>query len=244
MPFALPLIQSASQVAGLRMPDLDHPQIAPLFRIAEELRQRAGEDVLLHMVDLQSPMDIAALVWEKKSFFPALLEAPEAVHELADKIRTFQTQFLDEWFARFGREFIAHYPDYYMSDGVTFSVDEIGAVSPKVFRQFFLPELQYFAERYGAIGIHCCANARHQWEYLKQLPNLRLLNLNQPMHVTLESMSYFATDCVQWPVVQGENAGWNMAVEIPDGVRTVFEIGAASKDEALQVVERYRPYYC
>ena len=72
MPFALPLIQNASQVAGLPSPDLDTPPLPMVFEIAETLRARGGREALLQLPDIQSPMDIAALIWDKNRFFPAL----------------------------------------------------------------------------------------------------------------------------------------------------------------------------
>ena len=76
MPFALLLIQTAEEVEALSVPGLDSPSIAQLFEIASELRRRAGMDVVLRIPDIQSPMDIAALIWEKGAFLRALLQAP------------------------------------------------------------------------------------------------------------------------------------------------------------------------
>ncbi len=241
MPFALPLIHSASEVSGLRVPDLDCPATAPLLRTAGELLRRAGPGALLRMVDLQSPMDIAALIWEKTSFYPALIQAPEAVLELADKVQTFMARFLDEWFGRFGREYIAHYPDYYVPRGITLSVDEVGAVSPGIFEQFFLPELVHLSERYGGIGIHCCANARHQWKGFARVPGLMLLNLVQPGGVMRKAVDFFGDRVALWPMVQGEEAAWFRAPsDLPAPARGVWEFTASTRDEALAIVERMR----
>ena len=241
MPFALPRVHSASEAAALRIPDLDCAAIAPLLETAEELRRRAGPGALLRMVDLQSPMDIAALIWEKTSFYPALLQAPEAVLELADKVQSFMMRFLDEWLARFGREFIAHYPDYYMAQGITLSVDEIGVVSPKVYEQFFLPELVHLSQRYGGIGIHCCAHARHQWVGLKRVPGLKLLNLNQPGGVMRKAVGVFGDSVALWPIVQGEEEAWFAGPEeVPTPARLVWEFSASTRDEALAIVEKMK----
>lgn len=241
MPFALPLVHSAREAAALRIPDLDCASVAPLFDMAEELRRRGGPDALLRMVDLQSPMDIAALIWEKTSFYPALIESPNAVLELADKVQAFQIRFLDEWFARFGAEFIAHYPDYYMERGITLSVDEIGAVGTKAFEQFFLPELEHLSQRYGGIGIHSCAHARHQWAGLQRIPGLKLLNLNQPGGVMRKAAALFGGSVALWPIVQGEENQWFAGPEeVPAPLRMVWEFNANSRDEALAIVERMR----
>lgn len=162
MPFALPLIHDAAEVSRLKVLDLDTPPLPMLFEMADELRKRAGGDTLLRIVDIQSPMDIAALIWDKNIFYSALIESPEAVKELSSKVMELLIAFLDEWFSRYGEEFIAHYPDYYMPKGMTLSEDEVGAVDEEMFVEFFLPELVHLSERYGGIGIHCCATARHQ----------------------------------------------------------------------------------
>jgi hypothetical protein len=240
MPFAMPRIKSASEVNAIQIPDLDAPAIAALFMMADELRRRAGEDALMHMVDLQSPMDIAALIWDKTQFYPAMIQEPEAVRELADKVRVFQMRFLDEWFMRFGKEFIAHYPDYYMPQGITLSEDEIGAVSGKMFNTFFLPEISALSERYGGVGVHCCAHARHQWSNLKKIPGLRLLNLNQPGSVLREAMPFFADTVAQWPIFPVDDPAWQHPSQIPPGARVVVEMGASSQREAQEIVARFR----
>ena len=88
------------------------------------------------------------------------MESPQAVKELADKVKQLLTAFLDEWFRRYGREHIAHHPDYFMDGGWTVSEDEAGVVNQEMFAEFFLPELNALSDRYGGIGIHCCANSR------------------------------------------------------------------------------------
>ncbi|MCX7935756.1 MAG: hypothetical protein N3A66_10925, partial [Planctomycetota bacterium] len=179
-PFALPLIHRAAEVAKIKVPELSRSTLACHFEMADELRRRAGPEAVFHMVDIQSPMDIAALVWEKSSFYLAMLDEPLAVRDLAEKTRQLLVAFLDEWFKRYGREFVAHYPDYYMPGGITLSEDEIGAVNSEIFEELFRPELEYLSQRYGGIGIHCCADARHQWPGIKNVRGLRLLNLVKP----------------------------------------------------------------
>jgi hypothetical protein len=146
-PFALPLIHSASEVSRLRVPDYGSTPLALLFDIADELRSRAGPAAVMKLVDIQSPMDIAALIWDKNTFYPAMIENPEAVQELAAKVQQLLVSFIDAWFTRYGQDFMAHYPEYYLPDGgLTLSVDEIGAVSNRMFDRFFLPELVELAK--------------------------------------------------------------------------------------------------
>jgi uroporphyrinogen-III decarboxylase len=71
MPFALPLIKQASDVSRLKVPDLWDSTLAYLFEMADELKRRAGKGALLRMVDIQSPIDIAALIFDKNYFYIA-----------------------------------------------------------------------------------------------------------------------------------------------------------------------------
>lgn len=179
-PFALPQIHSAAEAEVIRTPDLSTSSLAYLFDIADELYRRAGPDAIMKPVDIQSPMDIVALIWEKADLFCAMLEAPETVKALADKVRTLLVSFFDEWFSRYGTTFIAHYPDYVMHGGITMSVDEVGALSPEMFQEFFRDELVSLADHFGGLGIHCCADARHQWGNFLELPGLKVMNHNVP----------------------------------------------------------------
>lgn len=237
MPFALPLLDDPAGVAKLRVPELSTSSLAILFDMADELQRRAGTDAIFRMVDIQSPMDIAALIWDKNSFYAAMVEAPEAVQELASKVATLQTDFFDEWFARYGADFIAHYPNYYMPQGVTLSEDEVGVVSTDMFEEFFLPELKMLSLRYGGLGMHCCANSRHQWENFLRIPGLRLLNLVQPPEVLRLAYPFFAGHVAQF---HGglEGAPENWPSQVPANARIVIEAGVDTPDEARALSDK------
>lgn len=240
MPFALPLIRSAGEVAGLRVPELSSSSLAYLFEMADELRSRVGPEALLRLVDLQSPMDIAALIWEKSDFLASLLLAPEAVRELAAKVSELLVAFLDEWFHRYGTRYVAHYPDYVMDGGLTLSEDEVGAVSAAAFEGFFAGELATLSTRYGGIGIHCCAHARHQWGHFRQVPGLRLINLHQPHAVLTEAYPFFGPGIVQLHYGferPGPVESWP-SLHPPDR-RVIYEVAAAGPEEARSLADRF-----
>lgn len=240
MPFALPMLTHACDVATLQVPTLDTPCLRRLFDIADALRARSGNGAVLRMVDIQSPMDIAALIWEKTSFYLALLESPEAVQELANKVGQLLTAFLDEWFSRYGRDFVAHYPDYYVPRGITLSEDEIGAVGCDMFDAYFVDELAALSRRYGGIGIHCCAHAQHHWAGLAAVPGLLLLNLVQPEDVLREAYAFFAPHAAQMHGWCGGDdvVGW--AEALPPESRVVINVTAGTREEALRLLDELR----
>lgn len=239
MPFALPAIHSPADVARLKVPDLATSSLAYLFEMADELARRGGPDAPFQLVDIQSPMDIAALVMEKEVFFTAMFDSPEAVKELAGKVRQLLAAFLDEWFRRYGARYIAHYPDYAMKGGMTLSEDEVGIVSPDMFEEFFLPELAFLSQRYGGLGMHCCANSRHQWHHFLRIPGLRVLNLVQPAPVLKEAYPFFAPHVVQMHGNIAEGPAETWPAQYPPGARIVLESWVKTRDEALDAARRF-----
>ncbi len=242
-PFARPRVFNAAEADALRVPDLGSSTLAVLFEIADALYARAGQQAVMRLVDIQSPMDIAALIWEKTDFFAAMVEAPDAVRALAAKVEELLTAFLDEWFRRYGTEYVAHYPDYFMSGGLTLSEDEVGAVSEGMFDTFFYDELAGLSERYGGIGIHCCADARHQWGGFARVPGLRLLNLCAPptrdaATYVRDAYTYFDRRIAQmhfgW-TPEGPPETW--PERFPVDRRVVFIVPAETRDQALAACE-------
>ncbi len=243
-PFALPLVDNARDADALVIPEISTSSLAYLFDIADELYRRGGPDAVMKPVDIQSPMDITALIWEKASLYLAMIETPEAVKSLAQKVRVLLTAFFDEWFKRYGTLFVAHYPDYVMNGGITMSVDEVGAIGIGMFRQFFRDELTELSEHFGGLGIHCCADARHQWLEFRSLPGLRLINHNlpptrEPVEYILDSLRYYGNQVAQMPVgwiPAGPPESW--PAQFPEGTRVVFEVDAETAGQAQSIAER------
>lgn len=244
MPFALPLIRSAAEADRLETPELSTSSLAYLFDIADELYRRGGPGVVMKPVDIQSPMDIVALIWEKTDLCCAMMDTPGAVKALADKVRRLLTAFFDEWFKRYGTIFVAHYPDYVMHGGITMSVDEVGALSPDMFKEFFRDELVSLSGHFGGLGIHCCADARHQWGNFRDLPGLKVINHGAPptrnaREYLLAALHFYADTAAQLPVgwtPEGNAETW--PAEFPEGSRVVFDVPAEDVASAAGMASR------
>lgn len=238
MPFALPLVRNAREAEKVKVPDLDAPSLRRAFDMADELVRRAGKGVLVRPVDIQSPMDIAALIWEKADLLLAMIETPDVVKELAAKVRGLLIAFLDEWHRRYGQEHIAHYPEYYMPGGITLSEDEIGVVNNDMFEEFFLPELVALSEHFGQIGIHCCADSEHQWGSFHKIPNLRFLNLKTQL--ARKAYRFFSGTSIIQQHGQTTEAEWDQVMRDAPDARLYIDVKANTREQAIRLVEKYR----
>ncbi|MCL1887776.1 MAG: hypothetical protein FWF96_02760 [Kiritimatiellaeota bacterium] len=242
MPMAVPFVRSAREAAAVKVPRLEDSTLWMFFEMADALRARAGKDALLRIPDMQSPMDVVAQIWDKTDLFAAMIEEPGAVKELARKAQALIAGFYDLFFARYGKAFVAHHPGYYMPSGITFSVDEVGSVSREMFDEYFLGELDWFSERYGGMGIHCCATAEHQWDNFAKVKGLRLMNFGQQPDYIRRAYRHFAGTCALWnnehnkppPAVLED-----MPPGIPKNCRYVTNLIVASIDDAKRQSEAF-----
>ena len=250
MPFALPMIFDSSDISKLKVPALEDTPLMMLFDIADELKKFAGNDALLRLPDIQCPMDISALICEKRAFFLAMAEDPQAVIDLSFKVRELLIAFLNEWFQRYGTTYIAHFPNYYMESGITMSVDEIGCVSPLMFNEFFADEINDLSRLYGGVGIHCCAEAKNQWENLRQVRDLKLLNLHREREQIFKAYDYFKGTCVQMHYLSEKHTitAWrNITPEdidniLPQKCRVVIPLSAQNDDDAKEIAALFGKY--
>lgn len=199
-PCAKPIVFSPEDAAKLKMPRLEDTKLMLLFEMAHKMRSIAGPDAPISLPDVQTPVDVAALIWEKSDFYLTMFDEPEAVKDLITMVRTFMFEFFDKWYSEFGTDGMAHYPEYYNPGFTTLSEDEIGIVNPEMFREFFREDLLEFSKRYNGLGIHCCADSKHQWSNLAELPGLKLINLHRGEEETYESFSVFGDVCALLPM--------------------------------------------
>lgn len=177
-PAARPLVRTAREADRLAEPGLDHPVMARIFEFAERVREKVGPGVPISVPDIQSPFDIAALVWNKQDFYMALMDEPQAVKRLVAKCHRLLASFLDAFKARIPEVNLCHCPYAWAPPelGCWLSEDEPGAMSAATFQEFCLPVLDDLSRRFGGLFMHCCATADHQYRNFRAIPHLRGLN--------------------------------------------------------------------
>ena len=175
---AEPIVRTAEEADALDEPGLEAPTLRRVFEFARMAGEALGPEAPVSVPDIQSPFDIAALVWRKEDFFVALHTDPDAVKRLVDKAERLLTGFLDRYLEEFPNVNLCHCPRAWAPRelGVWLSEDEAGSISPAMFEEFCLPSLKRLSDRYGGIFIHCCADAGHQYPSFAKVPNLRAWN--------------------------------------------------------------------
>jgi hypothetical protein len=92
---------------------------------------------------------------------------------------------------------------------------------------------------YGGLGVHCCANARHQWKGFARIPGLAVLNLVQPLDVCDEAHGFFAGTCAP---MHGWQQEWDLARgpgQFPPDAHIVLASTVETREEALHRAESF-----
>jgi hypothetical protein len=235
-PFALPCVSSAAEAEALPEPDLEVPIVQRLFGFARLMQQELG-DVYFGAPDLQSPFDIASLIWRKEDFLMALIETPEAVQQLIQKCARFLIRFLDAFRAEFPKCKLMHMnaawapPDV----GCAVSEDEVGVISTDMFQTFCLPGLQRLSEHFNGLFIHCCANAEHQHENFLKIPKLRGINRVMPEDRDFKWIEDFSEHTVILAYYHPVERMMTLLEKANENTRFLFVIPANSVDDARQI---------
>ena len=239
---ARPIVFSPAEADALCVPDLSAPTIARVFEMAELVRRRVGPEVALGVPDIQSALDIAALIWNKEDFFPALIQNPDAVKRLVAKCQTLLKRFFDEFKRAFPECNLCHCPNAWAPPelGVWLSEDEAGSMSVKMFEEFCLPNLNDLSDTYGGLFMHCCATADHQYGSFKKINHLRALNrvFQSPgPRPAIEAFSGRTVLMVAW--TNEEDVGKLLDMALPN-TRLLLNMPAQPLDEARRTCARLR----
>jgi len=237
---ARPIVTTAAEADALRAPTLSAPTLRRVMRMAELLREELGPDAPISVPDIQSPFDIAALIWNKEEFFMALVLEPDAVKRLVRKTTDLLTEFLKEFMTRIGNVNLCHCPNAWAPNelGMWLSEDEAGSISSEMFEEFCLPSLIELSETFGGMFVHCCANADHQYDSFLKIPNLRGLNRVFTSHPrnTIEKFG----SIVHIPAWMGEEDCCRLLDMARPESRFLFNMNGCEIPEARELVGRMK----
>ena len=245
LPSARPLVFDSDAASKLKVPKLEETPLMMLFDIVDELRNWAGNDALIRLPDVQSPMGTVALIWDKNDLYITMIENPKAVLELAKKVKELFVTFMDEWFKRYGTTFIAHFPAYYMEGGISLSTCETVCISPQMYDDYFAGEINTLSRHYGGLGIHCCGEQKKHWESIKKTDGLKFLNLGVPSDQIFKAFDFFKDTCIQMHykhLEEGSVIAPDEINKLPDVCRVVLPLNAENLEHAKKLSEVYGKY--
>ncbi|MDR1145512.1 MAG: hypothetical protein LBK71_05180 [Verrucomicrobiales bacterium] len=177
--WAAPLITDPAQVDALRVPAVWESRAGEVLR---DLRAQAAAlppDVLIRQPDVQSPLNVAEMMWDS-SFYLALVEEPAAVHRLLEKITDFIIAFVREVHQVLGaRCNSVGFPLIWGGPrGTMIGDDMISLLSPEMHAEFSLPYVNRIADAAGPLYYHSCTWREKYFANIRQVRNVHSYNWN------------------------------------------------------------------
>ncbi len=162
------------------------------------------------------------------------------VTKCANLFKTFLIEFRKE----FPNSSPGHCPAVWVPPtmGPWLSNDECGAFNNEMFEEFCLPELVDLAKTFGGLGMHCCADAEHQFESFNKIPNFYGFNRVQSKHGYDPILEHFGgpdapVHVLAW--VSDEDTE-HLIKTAPEGTRFIFALLGAEPNEAKAWLHKMR----
>jgi len=182
MPWAMPVLESITEVDHLRKPDLAKARtVQRLMSQMRWLQDRTGGRVPIELMDLQSPFTVACQMRHYEDLLMDMIDDPERVKKLIEIITDTTIEFcalqrqVCEVPAFPGRNFPCCGEDM----GICIADDSaVIPLSPAMYEEFCLPSMQRIAEAETGVFIHSCGDYLHQVDNLLRIPKLRSMQMH------------------------------------------------------------------
>jgi len=162
-----PVVHTPGEVLKLQKPDLQKDGMCKdILERIDYYNEATQGKILILPCDTAGSWSIATQIWHFEDMLEAIYTAPEVVNGFLDMVTECIIEFIHIQMERIGRNFCSfnHTGMLWNPRGWYLGDDTMVTVSPKQFREFFMPYNERIAREFGGIIYHCCMNHDFQFE--------------------------------------------------------------------------------
>jgi len=172
-PWTKPIIYSPQEVYKLKSPKVTDGLLGKVLEYTKYFEEDTQGEIPIQVTDVQSPLDIASLIWAYDDFLVAMYTNPKEVHYLLKLV----TDLIIE-FVKVQKQMLTDFvPSHHlwMPDGGGFRINEdlLAIVSPSLYKEFALPYNNRISEEFNGLFIHSCGDFSFNFENLLKYDKLR-----------------------------------------------------------------------
>ena len=140
---------------------------------------KTGGRVSMSLTDTQSPLNIACNIVQMSSFFIEMLDNPQAVNTLLNRLAELLVEFTQEQIKHIGDALV--WPGHgYCScrcfEGLGMSDDNALMISGRQYLDLVASAVELAGEPFGGSAFHCCGNWTDKIEAVKKITGLRMVD--------------------------------------------------------------------
>jgi hypothetical protein len=176
-PATMPLFRSVKEALSCDPKEIaDTPVGRHTLDMVDFFLEKTGGKVPVSFSDIQSPLDAAAAMVDSTEFYSAVMEDPEDVMELLDRVAVLSVNFYKKQEAMIPTPV---FPGHGFSSsrhfiGPGLSDDNSIMLSPEHHRDICGPSMSRFGENFGGYAFHSCGNWSKKAGTVRAFPNLRM----------------------------------------------------------------------
>ena len=129
--------------------------------------------ITIHMPDIQGPIDIASLLMGSQNLILAMLDNPDKIHALLEKITGVLFIVIDKLIEITDGEIIQIHAEPIVwvppGSGFSFSEDLLAVLSPDLYQEYAIPYNNILSKKYGGFFTHSCGSFSHNLKNLLKI---------------------------------------------------------------------------
>ncbi len=178
--WAEPAITDSRQAFDLPVPDPLEGVTGEKIREAAELNRALSPGERIRNIDVQSPLSVAEMMWDSGRFYTDLVDYPDAVHALLEKITAFQIAYIRAVRAAAGAAYNpCGFPLIYAEGpGTMVGDDTLSLLSPSMHAEFSIPYINQLGDAVGPLFYHSCTWRATHLDNVRMVRNVRAYNWN------------------------------------------------------------------
>jgi uroporphyrinogen-III decarboxylase len=245
-PQTWPIYHSVEELEGLEHPDILGCEMSRMvIETIYDYREKTDDRLDLVLTDTQSPNDSASLIMDTSEFFTYNRLDPERIAPLLGAVTQAIIEFSELQLEAIGEK--QSRPGHNQLSGrrlsgISISDDNMSFLSPRAYADCALEYNSRLGEHFTGVAIHTCGNFAHNFEVLKQVKGLTMVDCalrgvdplpNEPGQLA----KAFANSGIVLTVRMGLEEDWSFLDELirPD-VKVVFSLqsdGEVGKSNAI-----------
>jgi len=149
------------------------------LKMIDYFLEKTGGRVPMSLTDTQSPLNIACNIVEMSSFFIEMLDNPQAIKTLLNRLAELLVEFTHEQIKRIGEALVwpGHgYSSCRCFEGLGMSNDNALMISGQQYLELVAPAVERAGKPFGGSAFHSCGDWTDKIEAVKKINGLRMVD--------------------------------------------------------------------
>ena len=154
-----PIIYNIDDIKKIVLQPSNSLDVNKAYKLWDSVSKKLNtKNLTSSFIDIQGPLNTAALIWEQTDFMMAMYDHPKKVHQVLEIITYKLIDIVKEMISSKMNVEAPLWPYIWLPQdiGVGITEDYMPLLSPELYKEFGIPYLKLFAKHFEGIFIHCC----------------------------------------------------------------------------------------